>query len=204
MNLLLKVGLYNANMIARRKELGLTQKALAEMVGISVGIIGEIESLKDPECSVGRLRDVLTAISCVLDADADWLFPNDYLEALTAKRLPKRNRATPFSWIREVPLSRVLDSIPRQYLLTTPDEIDDRLDLQQLREVLGKQLGTLALRERRVIELRFGLIDGNKLTLHEVARKYGITNERVRQIEKKALTKLRHPLRSRKLKVFLG
>ena len=64
-------------------------------------------------------------------------------------------------------------------------------------------LHTLSLRERRVLELRFGLLDSHSRTLEEVGREFGVTRERIRQIEAKALRKLRHPTRSRKLKDFL-
>ena len=58
-------------------------------------------------------------------------------------------------------------------------------------------------RERRVLQLRFGLEDGRTRTLEEVGREFNVTRERIRQIEAKALRKLRHPSRSRKLKDYL-
>jgi RNA polymerase primary sigma factor len=64
-------------------------------------------------------------------------------------------------------------------------------------------LHTLTEREARVLQLRFGLEDGRSRTLEEVGREFGVTRERIRQIEAKALRKLRHPTRSRKLKDFL-
>ncbi len=64
-------------------------------------------------------------------------------------------------------------------------------------------LRTLAARERRVVELRFGLTDGQPRTLEEVGREFGITRERIRQIEAKALSKLRHPSRAQRLRDYL-
>jgi RNA polymerase primary sigma factor len=64
-------------------------------------------------------------------------------------------------------------------------------------------LDTLIPRERRVIQLRFGLIDGHERTLEEVGQRFGVTRERIRQIEAKALRKLRHPSRSQKLRDYL-
>ena len=72
-----------------------------------------------------------------------------------------------------------------------------------LREELSKVLGTLTEREQRVLRLRFGLDDGKARTLEEVGKEFSVTRERIRQIEAKALRKLRHPSRSRKLKDFL-
>ena len=64
-------------------------------------------------------------------------------------------------------------------------------------------LDTLTLREERVLRLRFGLDDGHQRTLEEVGRVFEVTRERIRQIEAKALRKLRHPSRSKKLKDYL-
>lgn len=72
-----------------------------------------------------------------------------------------------------------------------------------LKEQLEDVLETLTEREKKVLVLRFGLEDGRSRTLEEVGQKFGVTRERIRQIEAKALRKLRHPSRSRKLKDFL-
>ena len=72
-----------------------------------------------------------------------------------------------------------------------------------LREQLVEVLATLTPREAKVLELRFGLRDGRQRTLEEVGKEFNVTRERIRQIESKALRKLRHPSRSRKLKDFL-
>ena len=73
----------------------------------------------------------------------------------------------------------------------------------KLREELDSVLGTLTPREARVLRLRFGLIDGRQRTLEEVGKEFNVTRERIRQIEAKALRKLKHPSRSRKLKDFM-
>ena len=72
-----------------------------------------------------------------------------------------------------------------------------------LREQLDEVLGTLTEREQKVLKLRFGLEDGRARTLEEVGKEFKVTRERIRQIEAKALRKLRHPSRSRKLKDYL-
>lgn len=79
----------------------------------------------------------------------------------------------------------------------------DAASFQLLKEQIDDVLHTLTDRERRVLQLRFGLEDGRSRTLEEVGREFGVTRERIRQIEAKALRKLRHPTRSRRLKDFL-
>jgi RNA polymerase primary sigma factor len=73
-----------------------------------------------------------------------------------------------------------------------------------LREQLEEIMGTLTPREAKVLKLRFGLEDGKARTLEEVGKEFDVTRERIRQIEAKALRKLRHPSRSRKLKDYMG
>jgi RNA polymerase primary sigma factor len=73
-----------------------------------------------------------------------------------------------------------------------------------LRDRIESLLKTLTYREREIIRLRYGLVDGYMYTLEEVGRKFKVTRERVRQIEAKAVAKLQHPVRSQHLEAFLG
>ncbi|MCK9496616.1 MAG: RNA polymerase sigma factor RpoD, partial [Dehalococcoidia bacterium] len=79
----------------------------------------------------------------------------------------------------------------------------DAASHQLLKEQVMDVLSSLTPRERKVLELRFGLEDGRSRTLEEVGREFNVTRERIRQIEAKALRKLRHPTRSKKLKDYL-
>jgi len=79
----------------------------------------------------------------------------------------------------------------------------DAASRQMLKEQMDDVLDTLTERERQVLEMRFGLEDGRGRTLEEVGKAFGVTRERIRQIEAKALRKLRHPTRARKLKDYL-
>jgi RNA polymerase primary sigma factor len=83
---------------------------------------------------------------------------------------------------------------------TAPSEA---ASLTMLRTEVENVLDTLTPRERRVLQLRFGLVDAREQTLEEVGKRFGVTRERIRQIEAKALRKLRHPSRSKRLSDFL-
>ncbi len=104
----------------------------------------------------------------------------------------------------ETPIGEEEDSHLGDFL---PDESIpapmDAASQQLLREQVEDVLASLTSRERRVLQLRFGLEDGRSRTLEEVGREFGVTRERIRQIEAKALRKLRHPSRSRKLRDYL-
>jgi RNA polymerase primary sigma factor len=81
---------------------------------------------------------------------------------------------------------------------------DDTATYNLLKEHLGEVLNGLPPREVRILQLRYGLLDGQAYTLEEVGRKMGVTRERVRQIEAQALSRLRHPTIRRKLRDYLG
>jgi RNA polymerase primary sigma factor len=91
------------------------------------------------------------------------------------------------------------DLIEDQNALAPVDVASHQLLKEQIEEVLG----TLTFREHRIVQLRFGLEDGRSRTLEEVGEEFNVTRERIRQIEAKALRKLRHPSRSRKLRDYL-
>ena len=104
----------------------------------------------------------------------------------------------------ETPIGEEEDSHLGDFI---PDEDalppDDAASMSLLKEQLADVLKTLTPREEKVLALRFGLEDGNPKTLEEVGKVFNVTRERIRQIEAKALRKLRHPSRSKRLKDFL-
>ena len=87
--------------------------------------------------------------------------------------------------------------------LITETDLDDQIAVTMLKDQLDEVLGVLTDRERRVLDLRYGLTDGQERTLEEVGQEFEVTRERVRQIEAKALRKLSHLSRSRKLRDYL-
>jgi len=104
----------------------------------------------------------------------------------------------------ETPIGEEEDSQLGDFIEDQEAEVPaDAASFSLLQEQLQEVLDTLSERERKVIELRFGLIDGHPRTLEEVGRVFGVTRERIRQIESKTLSKLRHPNRSAKLRDYL-
>jgi RNA polymerase primary sigma factor len=123
---------------------------------------------------------------------------------ISVRLLERIRQAAQFPLSLEMEVGEDMDS-------TLGDFIEDEHNLlpndsaitKMLRERLNDVLGSLSARECRVLQLRFGLQDGRAYTLEEVGQKFGVTRERIRQIEAKALSKLRHPRRSRRLREFL-
>lgn len=95
--------------------------------------------------------------------------------------------------------SNLGDFVPDTSVLTPEQNVESVM----LKEHINSLLADLKEREREVIILRFGLNDGHPMTLEEVGKRFNVTRERIRQIESKALRKLKNPVRSRKIKDFL-
>ncbi|MFC1624764.1 RNA polymerase sigma factor RpoD [Patescibacteria group bacterium] len=104
----------------------------------------------------------------------------------------------------ETPVGKEEDTRLKEFI---PDELTlspfESASRELLKDHIGDVLHTLNAREKRVLELRFGLKDGRTRTLEEVGKEFGVTRERIRQIEAKALRKLRHPSRSKRLRDYL-
>jgi RNA polymerase primary sigma factor len=140
------------------------------------------------------------------------LADGDRLDPMMARKLRRAaNRVEQIMRISQEPMSLETpigseeDSFLGDFIKDeTIPEPDDAASKQLLREQMRTILNSLNHRERQVLEMRFGLKDGQGHTLEEVGQAFGVTRERIRQIEAKALRKLRHPLRSRKLRDYLG
>ena len=143
------------------------------------------------------------------------LFVQEYGREPTAQEIAKQMRI-PITKVKEI---LKISQVPISLQTPIGDEgdthfgdfIEDRKAVSpanatlqsMLKEEITSVLETLEGRERRILELRFGIHDGSSRTLEEVGGEFNVTRERVRQIESKALRKLRHPTRSRRLKTFL-
>jgi len=103
----------------------------------------------------------------------------------------------------ETPVGEEEDSHLGDFIPTNEPAPEDKASEALLKEQIGETLSTLTPREAKVIEMRFGLADGKQRTLEEVGKEFGVTRERIRQIEAKAIRKLRHPTRARKLRDYL-
>jgi RNA polymerase primary sigma factor len=105
----------------------------------------------------------------------------------------------------ETPTDEEEDSVLGDFIEDEESPAPVELATQNLlREQLEEVLSALPPREVRILQLRYGLLDGQSYTLEEVGKKMGVTRERVRQIEAQALSRLRHPAIRRKLREYLG
>ena len=102
--------------------------------------------------------------------------------------------------------SRTAATVPLHYAYNIPDTAlspEDITDTIKLKSDMKETLSKLDWREEKILSMRFGIGDSTDHTLEEVGKEFGVTRERIRQIEAKALRKLRHPSRSRKLRDYL-
>ena len=104
----------------------------------------------------------------------------------------------------ETPIGKEEDSLLGDFVEDAEAVVPiDAASFVLLQEHLDSVLHTLSERERKIIQLRFGFLDGHLRTLEDVGREFGVTRERIRQIESKTLSKLRHPSRSQRLRDYL-
>lgn len=195
----------NAALRERRKELGLEQQQLAERVGFKTGgAISHFETLRyfpNPK--------VASNIAGVLDVPTEELFP-EWLKLFIEDRKKSTLARVEITESEVDPriLKRAYEKTEKSgFNFTDKDSWEEdpyvEVEYSELTEEIRIVLGSLTLRERRVLELRFGLKNEKGRTLEEVAREFDVIPERIRQIEAKSLRKLRHPSRRKRLKDFL-
>ena len=179
-----------------------TRKALADATGIDKGSIGDLESFKKSP------RKICSGFGVRPNYDIGWSKPALMLANFFG--VEPEEIFPPGTWylkggkpvVREISLSDLMQ-LPgeAEYLaLPSPEDITMR---SELREQVEAALRTLTPREKRVIEMRFGIGENSDHTLEEVGQDFEVTRERIRQIEAKALRKMRHPSRSKNLRQFI-
>ena len=180
--------------------MGLFGETFEDELVLRAADLGRLPFLEGEELERRRL-----ILQAGLLADLQVLTPEQRVEAergitrvMTARRASRQplSLAAPLGDEQEGQLADLVEDLGA----LSPSE---EASLALLREQVRSVLGSLPSRESRIIILRFGLNDGRQRTLEEVGREFGVTRERIRQIEAKALRKLRHPSRSKRLKDYM-
>jgi len=180
-----------------RKQLGLTQAALAEAAGVQQTSVSSYERMSQP-VSITNAK----AIAFVLCLKPQELFP-DHLRyknevwSTYHKRWFKRESMEKKLFFSECSL----ETLSEEDLPSV--EMDELVPQSFLAQAIREVIGELSRREQEVLRMRFGFYNGHDMTLKEVGHAFGVTVERIRQVQIKALRKLRHPIRSRKLHPFV-
>ena len=176
----------------------MTQAQLAELCHVAPATISNVELLHNPGVRTEKLPALLDSISDYLGVPFSDLFPDDYIAALESELLKYRPRG----WLieRSIDLATLLPDTQGGGILA----IEDKIQKEELARDLQRMVEGLPLRELRVMQLRYGLLDGEEHTWEEIGRKMGVTRERIRQILNQALSRLReNPRHSRALREYL-
>lgn len=173
---------------------------------ITRAIADQARTIRIPVHMVETINKVKKANSQLLHKNGKEPTPEEIAEFLDmpAEKVREILRVAQEPVSLETPIGEEEDSHLGDFI-TDDDALApaDAASMSLLKEQLAEVLKTLTPREAKVLSLRFGLDDGNPKTLEEVGKEFNVTRERIRQIEAKALRKLRHPSRSKKLKDFL-
>lgn len=177
---------YNARLTSARRNAGFSQKDMSLMTGINATKMSDIETLKVIATDFEKGE-----ISSALSTSVKYLFPKELELSISVGVFDEREKHLS---------SPQVEALAMSY---TDKGIERFEELYKLKETLAEALTALTPRERKIVELRFGLDIGTPHTLEDVGARFNFTRERVRQIESKALRKIRHPRNSRNLRPFL-
>jgi RNA polymerase sigma factor (sigma-70 family) len=184
-----KTTYFHSTMRKMRLERGLTQKQMAEEIGVGHATYNQIETLHHIPCDYS-----LDKVCAYFGKSKEELFPDWAKVIFIEDRKPT---------IRTMDVTPLSLNTPEVLQLSSPDSLEDDYDREHLKEGIKNALETINAREKKVLEMRFGLEDGVTMGLEEVGKEFGVTRERIRQIEAKALRKLRHPSRALGLRSFV-
>ena len=186
-----EIRLRHADVVQTRKARGWSQRELAQQAGVPMNHIQDLEKMQFKRA---RVRASALKVAATLGLNSDAVLPPDMEEDIVST----------IKMTRDVDTTALIDYSDRlnsRLLLPGPDA--EAIDHAALQEELERVMATLTFREREIIRLRYGMSDAGVCTLEEVARRFHVTRERARSIEAKALRKLQHPARSKRLEAFL-
>ena len=180
---------FNAVMRLAREKKELSQYELGKRVNISGRRIQRIETLREwpRNGEAYQLADIL-------EVNIKVLFP----KWMAKKLIPKNSNLNLYVEIEKASLST-----PEVLSLPAPDNLEENLEKEFLKKTMKEALNSLSEREKKVLEMRFGLKDNKERTYEEIGKSFHRSKERIRQIEAKALRKLKHPSRKKHLEYFL-
>jgi len=178
----------NARLRDSRIENGWTQNDLSLLTGLSTRYISAVETLRAIPS-----QEAMDELSSAFDKPKEYLFPQSLMDALREGLFDHR-----VTELKEAQIIRLVEA-RRAGLLPSgvPTEVEEINDLPIPKELIREVIAELTPQEQRVLELRFGLKDGRSCTLEEIGSEMGVTRERIRQIEARALRRLRHPRRKK-------
>ena len=184
--------LRNADLIDARKRQGFSQPELGKAAQVPMSIVGALERF---DFSNSRAGDHAVRLADFLAIPLESILPPE----LRGRKLTSTIVAT--KRVNPAQLLDVHHHFEKRFLLPSP--ADTVMDKFNLADEMAEAMGGLTSREQEVLKLRYGILDGHEYTLLEIGRRLKVTKERVRQLEAKALRKLQHPVRSRKLSGFM-
>lgn len=167
------------------------------MIRLPVHMMEKINKIANLESQY--IGEGLTFEECRKRIAVELFMPEEYVEYCMVLKINYLSTTSLNVPVGEEESTELLEFIP----IENEETVEDIVVMGNLREKIREVLQTLSIREQEVLKLRFGLDDGRARTLEEVGKEFHVTRERIRQIEAKALRKLRFPSRSRKLKAFL-
>lgn len=185
----------NARLVNARKNKGWTQQELAMMCGLNTSELSCIETLKEIPA-----KEVMEELASALDTTVENLFPESLIDAILEGVFSKR-----LIFLKREQVISLTEAQTLGLPMPTDDnsEIENTVDNKLLASEIDRVLDSLSPREKRVLTLRHGLDGSSCRTNYDVGKEFNVSQERIRQIELRALIKLRHPARSRKIKGYL-
>lgn len=183
-----RTSIYNGLMREKRHIKGLSQKDLSELVDCPIATIGDIETFKKyPD------GDKLDNIATELDSTLEEMFP----EWLVEQRIKKSSTDT------IVMVEKLQLESPEVKQLESGYSIEEDIDKEIMKGAVLEALQLISERERKILSMRFGVGGQEPHTLSETAQEWGVSRERIRQMEQKALGRIRNSKEAKELKEFL-